>query len=79
MEKLFPSDVDRLRQAAQDLKYWQEGGDSFNCKIFELLQKADPENRNKILFGWPKLHDVWTMWNQCESHRAFLEIFDLDD
>jgi hypothetical protein len=61
-------------EGVKDLWHWQmEEGTSFNCKIFELLGKADQENNCKIATTWPKLHQAWTAWHKFSNSDAFFE------
>jgi surfactin synthase thioesterase subunit len=59
-------------QAVLDLWHWQKDkGDSFNCRIFELMGKADRENRLKLLHGWPDLFAAWCAWHLCDNGHDF--------
>lgn len=58
-------------QSIKDLWYWQMNrGDSFNCQIFELLGKADQENRIKIFMAWPELYQAWHAWHHTALRKS---------
>lgn len=57
--------------AVEALYYWQQGGTSFSCKIFELLGKADAENRAKLSCSWPELCSAYDHWHAAPSSDAF--------
>jgi hypothetical protein len=54
------------RDAVHDLFYWQhQDGTSFNCRLFELMQKADWDNLQRLHRGWPWLFHAWQDWNNA--------------
>ena len=64
----------QARQAAvTDLRYWQNGGDSFNCHIFSLMMKADANNSFKLATVYPHLAAVYKDWCNASSSEAFFE------
>lgn len=60
------------KDAVRDLWYWQyQQGDSFNCKVFQLLAKADGFNKGRIALAWPYLFMVWTDWHSNDNDEYF--------
>ena len=41
------------KKAVEELYYWQTGGDSFSCMLFNLIAKADYWNKENIWRGFP--------------------------
>lgn len=62
-----------LQEALTRLKYWRNGGDSFACKLYELMCKADIENITRLRKSFPVHHAAWTMWQHATNEDEFLE------
>lgn len=43
----------RYVKAVAQVYDWQHGGTSFYCKLFDLFQKADSENRARLTIAFP--------------------------
>lgn len=70
-----------LRQALLECKRWQySGGSNFTIKLFDLIAKADDENKQKILLGFPSEVCAYLMWFYEESfgvkHQSEEEFFE---
>ena len=51
-----------------ELKRWQySGGSNFTLQLFNLISKADDENKQKILIGFPAEICAYLMWYYKES------------
>ena len=61
-------------QAYQRILTWRNGrGSSFSCKLFELLQKADPENSERLIGAFPIQSAVFYEWYYSKDEEFFLE------
>ena len=51
------------KEAITSLYDWQiQGGDSFTCKLFELMMKADINNKIKLAGAFPAEAKVLNDW-----------------
>lgn len=64
-------------EAINRLKYWRDGGDSFTCQLYSLIQKADPANRMRIRKGFPTEVEVWNEWYCSPTEESFFEKYGL--
>lgn len=62
-----------LNKAAFDLKCWQQGQDFFTCKLFDLIAKADSNNRNKIRIAFPAEVSIFEEWQRSRDKNSFFK------
>lgn len=60
-----------LREARERLRYWRRGGDSFTCKLYELISKADASNRFILGAAFPNEFKAWLEWYSAESEEVW--------
>lgn len=60
-----------IQQAVEKLYYWQTGGTSFTCKLFELMCKADSTNLAKLTAAYPNEAYALGQWRQSPDPRSF--------
>jgi hypothetical protein len=59
-----------LNNAVRELYYWQYDYDPsrFSCKLFDLIAKADPMNRERIRRGFPAHVLAYDLWNESGNY-----------
>jgi len=62
-----------LIRGMQDLVYWQGGADHFNAVIYNLISKADNNNKELLRKGFPYHVLSFEIWQECPSHDDFLD------
>lgn len=54
---------ENLKHAIKEVERWQScGGSGFNIKLIELIAKADENNKEKILKGFPEEMCAYLLW-----------------
>lgn len=66
-----------LRTALKEVERWQiSGGSNFTIKLIELIAKADNENKERILKGFPEVVCAYLLWFY---KIAFGQLFESDE
>lgn len=60
-------------EAARAILYWQHGGDSFTCKLFELWMKADSKNRAKLRATFDAEIQAIQDWDNSPTPEEFYQ------
>lgn len=51
---------------------WQHSNSGcFTQKLFDLIQKADPDNRKKLAGAFPELYEAWELWYLSPDPEQF--------
>ena len=66
-----------IRDGVKNLWYWISNGDSFHCRLFTLIAKADQANKVRLAMGFPVHVEVYRMWNETEDQNEFFESYGL--
>lgn len=64
-------ELQERKKAVELLKYWRDGGDSFTCLLYSLIQKANPSNRMRLRKGFPTEVELWSDWYNSSTEDAF--------
>lgn len=73
--KIETHTAEELRKAIQHLFYWQKSGaDNFTAKLYELMAKADPTNRQKLFLAFPAEAKAYSMWYCAPSAEEFFKL-----
>lgn len=76
---------EHIRQALRTLDHtivldfllWRTSvNNSFKEQLFNLIAKADLNNRAKISEGFPQQLFIFNLWESFESEKEFLELCD---
>ena len=63
--------MDRLEYAIRELYYWQKGkgeGSNFHSQLYNLFQKADPQNRMRLQAGFPEENTALSLWYMAGNY-----------
>ncbi len=60
-------------EAVQLLAYWQHSGNSFGCKLFSLIQCADPKNKRLLRLAYPAYVQVYDEWMAAPDGFAYIK------
>jgi len=60
-------------EAVQLLAYWQHSGNSFGCKLFKLIQCADPKNKRLLRLAYPAYVQVFDEWMAEPDGDAYIK------
>jgi hypothetical protein len=62
-------DVRMLKEEVQELFHWQRNSSAtnFTALLYDLFQKADAENTNKLAKAYPKHQAALTLWKLSEG------------
>jgi hypothetical protein len=59
-------------KAVELLYYWQRmGGDSFTCKLYSLIAKADASNKVRLAAAFPVEFETYCEWHRSPSEDEF--------
>lgn len=67
-----------IKDGVKNVWYWQSNGDSFHCRLFSLISKADQSNKKLLAMGFPVHVHVHRMWDEAPDQDKFFESFGLD-
>jgi len=63
---------DSIDRCIEHLYHWQYSrSDSFSAHLFQLIMKADSNNRLRLLDAFPNHFTAWQMWWNAPDDRAF--------
>jgi len=63
----------------EDLFHWQRNNsDSFNCKLFTLIGKADSYNLGRLKSAFPLEVEVYTEWHDSLDENEFFDKYLID-
>ena len=67
-------------QLALDLKYFLNGGNSFNCLVFLLISKSrsTPTNRDRLQLGFSDYIEIWEEWEKSIDENIFFEKYNVN-
>ncbi len=67
-----------LKQAAFDLYLWQCGGaTNFTAMLFDLIAKADANNKAKLSRAFPVEVATYVEWYNSESPKKFFQRYQI--
>jgi hypothetical protein len=66
---------EKLKEVAGQLQYWQKNGTSFTCKLFTLIQTADPENKAALRLAFPDHVTMLDEWMASPDGDEYIEKF----
>lgn len=66
-----------IKDGLKNIWYWQNSGDSFHCKLFSLIAKADTNNKKLLAMGFPVHVEVYKIWNESQDQEALFETYGL--
>lgn len=55
----------QVKVAIYRLWDWQHGNDSFTCRLYGLMAKADQENFNRLSKAFPAEAIAFLAWKDC--------------
>ena len=65
-----------LERAAHELYYWQHvGAMNFTSRLFNLIHKADPENRKRLTKCFPVEVAIWESWYSSSHPEEFYKLW----
>ncbi len=68
------TEVGPLRQAIQDLYYWQRrDATDFKSLIYTLISKADIVNRAKLAGAFPLEYNAYILWHDSPDEDEFFK------
>lgn len=67
-----------LKQAVQELWYWQRGTEptNFTSHLYTLMSKADLENRGLLASAFTYEFQAFVQWQSAENEDAFFKKYD---
>lgn len=61
-----------LEKAVVELYYWFYGnGTNFHSMLYDLIEKADPQNRQNLRCGFPEEVAAFELWAASRNPDAF--------
>lgn len=70
--------TEELKRAAEKLYFWQHSYTGcFSDNLFNLFQKADPDNFRKLSVGFPLEAIVFAQWYSSESSDSFFKKYNI--
>lgn len=82
LKELIPDELKHpspheIEEALFRLRLWRtERLTSFTAKLYDLLGKADPENRAKLGRAFPAEWAAWTLWHHCDDETALWAVLE---
>jgi hypothetical protein len=68
-----------LANAVTMLYFWQSSsGTNFTSLLFVLIQKSDPDNRDRLRLGFPLEVEAIEVWSASPSSSDFFEAWGID-
>ncbi len=63
------------QRCAKELYYWLYGTNptNFTSKLYELISKADGQNRYAISRGFPNEVAIWQEWQDSPDEKEFFK------
>lgn len=63
-----------LREARKELYFWRRSySNSFTNRLFDLIGKADLENRERLRAGFPEILDAYEEWVWAKDESEYLD------
>lgn len=72
-EKLAGELGEAFIAAVVSLRYFEQGGDSFDCLLYRLMQKADIFNFTKLITAFKAQAVAYKLWNLSPSSKIFYD------
>lgn len=66
-----------IKDGLKNIWYWQNNGDSFHCKLFSLIAKADIHNKKLLAMGFPVYVEIYRMWDEAKDQDVLFQSYGL--
>lgn len=67
-------DIPEIEPAVLEVLHWRKGGSNFMSHLFNLLMKADDENKVKLGQTYPHEFSAWALWFSMPSDDDFFDL-----
>ena len=68
---LYDYNFQLMARAYELFCFWRRDGDSFTCKVYDLMQKADKDNIRCLALAFPVEHEILQLWRLASSEDSF--------
>ena len=67
-----------IQDGIRNIWFWRQGADSFHCRLFSLIAKADKLNRGRLEMGYPLHVAVYNIWDKAKSECELFREYGLE-